>query len=169
MLIILFGLAGSGKNFVGEIFHQHPFSFEFMDGDHYLTQEMRDAIASKQSFTQDMRDQFTEELIDKISKSNAENLVVASAFYKEKNRQQLLAAFPDAKLILIEADLDHIQNRLLERNDIGPDYAKKIKINFEQPIDFHGTILNNAGKEEVIEQIETFFPEIKRNQLSIRI
>ena len=38
-LIILFGLAGSGKNYVGEILQKH-FNYYFWDGDTLLTKEM---------------------------------------------------------------------------------------------------------------------------------
>jgi gluconokinase len=47
MLLILFGLPGSGKNFVGRIL-QEDFGFLFHDADDDLPDEMREAIQSQQ-------------------------------------------------------------------------------------------------------------------------
>lgn len=43
MLLILFGLPGCGKNYVGEIL-QSSFGFYFYDGDDALTDDMRDCL-----------------------------------------------------------------------------------------------------------------------------
>src|ERR1700722_6120517 len=100
MLIILFGLSGSGKNFVADIL-ANRFNFHFFDADSVLPQEMRDCIKQKNMFTQAMRDRFTETIKTNISHLERihenKNLVVAQALYKEKNRNEIQEAFPEAK------------------------------------------------------------------------
>ena len=49
-LIILFGLAGDGKTYVGKIFEKY-FNYYFYDGDNDLTEEMKEAIKTKTVFT----------------------------------------------------------------------------------------------------------------------
>jgi len=159
MLIILFGLAGSGKNFVGEIF-QSEFGFDWLDGDDYLTADMQLAIEQQQSFTQNMRDEFTQELIKKITekKINSENLVVTQALYKEKNREQIISAFPEAKLIQVVAEDEQMQSRIQDRNNnISFFYAEKIKHNFEVPRSITKKIKNNFDRNMIVDQIEQLF------------
>ena len=45
-LIILFGLPGTGKTYVGKVFEKY-FDYYFYDGDNDLTPEMREAIQIK--------------------------------------------------------------------------------------------------------------------------
>ncbi len=160
MLIILFGLSGSGKNFVGEILAEH-FNYHFLDADTALPQDMRNAIEKKESFTQAMRDNFTHIIIKNVSELQAkhENIVIAQAFYKETNRDQIRRAFPNSKLIYIKADQSHIIERLKKRNDtIDVEYANKISRNFEEPSSFlQDVIENNEDKEAVIEKLKSFF------------
>lgn len=155
MLIILFGLSGSGKNFIAEIL-QETFDFDWLDGDDFLTAEMKEAIQHKKIFTQLMRDDFTQKLIQIISKEDfiSKNLVITQALYKEKNRQQILAAFPEAKFIYVKADIHLIQQRFKQKiNNISLSYAENIQTQFELPKHFFAELINNAGKDEIIKQI----------------
>jgi gluconokinase len=156
MLIILYGLSGSGKNFVGEILAKQ-FGYHFWDADSILPVEMRECIKKKLSFTQAMRDNFTSLIIQHVTELQKQhaNLVITQAFYKEKNRQQLLTAFPTAKLTQIEAEPAIIAARL-GNNDrsIAVDYAEKIKVNFENTQLPHEVIINNSDKNAVITQLK---------------
>ncbi len=158
MLIILFGLSGSGKNFVAEILEQ-DFGFEFFDADSILPQAMRDCIAQKKMFTQAMRDKFTTDIKNKITTLQStganENLVVTQALYKEKNRLEIQDAFPAAKFIHVQADVETIQTRLHKSHrEVDPDYAKKISVNFESPQLTHITLINNTNKADVVKQLD---------------
>jgi gluconokinase len=156
MLLILFGLSGSGKNFVGDILAKE-FNYFFWDADTILSPEMRDCIKNKTSFTQAMRDNFTKAIIQNISQLQTQqaNLVVAQAFYKESNRQQLLTAFPTAQLIQIKAEPSIIATRLQKNsNSINLDYAEKIKVNFEETALPHQIIINNSDSAAIVEQLK---------------
>jgi gluconokinase len=159
MLIILFGLSGAGKNFVGDILSKQ-FNYHFWDADIALPANMIKAIERQESFTQEMRDNFTNIVIQEISKLKTKypNIVVAQALYKNKNREQIRAAFPETKLLYIQADLEQIIARLSKRNNkVDIKYAKKISLNFENPDSTQELIENNKNEAEVIEQLEAFF------------
>jgi gluconate kinase len=157
MLLILFGLSASGKNFVGEILAEQ-FNYHFWDADTILPPVMLDAIKQKATFTQQMRDDFTTNIIQHVTQIQKQhnNLVVTQAFYKESNRLQLLHAFPTAKLVQIKAEPSIIAARLEKNNkSIDIDYAEKIKVNFEDTKLPHTAIVNNTDKTAVISQIKT--------------
>ena len=167
MLIILFGLSGSGKNFVGNILQNH-FDFHFWDADQALPQDMLDCIAQKQSFTQAQRDNFTRVIIEKVSSlennPNNQNLVVAQALYKEKNRKEIQDAFPDAIFFHVKASPEKIMARRRNSNEgIDADYAKKISLNFENPILTHEDIENNSDKQAIVEQLSSYLNKRKLN------
>lgn len=158
-IIILFGLAGAGKNYIGEIL-QKKFDFYFWDGDNVLTSEMQQCIENKEPFTQDMRDQFTDLLIENILilRKKYSNLVVAQALYKEKNRAQILKKIPEVQFILVESDHQSIQKRLSSINSsIDIEYAELIQKNFEVPSRPHATILNRDGDTDLIDQLKALF------------
>jgi gluconokinase len=172
MLIILFGLSGSGKNFVAEILEQH-FGFEFFDADRIMPIEMRDCVAQKKMFTQEMRDLFTNIIKDKITELEnsgaAKKLVVTQALYKEKNRLELQKAFLYAQFIHVQADIEKIQARLQKsKSNVDPDYAMKISANFEFPQLAHIALINNTNKADVISEVEKLHPISPKNRLSIK-
>jgi len=75
-VIILFGLPGTGKTYVGKVFEKY-FGYYFYDGDYDLTPEMKQAIKTKTVFTDQMRDVYFEKLISRIQdlSSSIKNLV----------------------------------------------------------------------------------------------
>jgi gluconokinase len=159
MQLILFGLSGSGKNYVGEIFAKH-FEFYFWDADTVLPAEMRECINRQETFTQSMRDNFTAIIIHHINelKKLHPKLVIAQAFYKEQNRIQIKTACPTAQLVYIQAQPALIATRLSKNHADGYlDYAEKIRLNFETPQLVHKVIINESDEAAVIKQIETLF------------
>lgn len=159
-LIILFGLPGTGKTYVGKLFEKY-FDYYFYEGDNDLTPEMKVAIKTKTVFTDKMRGIFFEILINKI-KALAEKhtkLVVTQTFIKEKYRLQLIKVVPEAEFILIKTKKSIREKRLLERIDYPLDlkYARKMEINFDKPIIDHVTINNNSyGEKNIMKQIQQF-------------
>lgn len=156
MLFILFGLAGSGKNYVGNILKNH-FNFYFFDGDQLLTEEMQQYLREKKLFTDKIRHDLAEIMIAKINllKKDHPNIVFAQALYKEKNRLQIKQHFPDAHFILIEAHEKNIIARLCKREDwIDADFAEKMRVHFDAPTLPHHKINNNQDEKSIIEQFE---------------
>jgi gluconokinase len=157
-LLILFGHPGSGKTYVGKVIRD-AFDYHFFDGDDDLSQEMREAIASKTVFTDQMRDSFFAQLNKRIGdlKKTHDNLVVSQTFIKEKYREALLRRFPEAKFILVKTDADLREARILQRKEYPLDleYSKKMVVNFDTPQIVHNIIKNNEeGKAGIIKQIK---------------
>lgn len=136
MLYFFYGLAGSGKTYVGQWFARE-YHFHFEDADQWLTTEMQAAISNSVPFTQAMRDHYFEIIITNIKslQKRFPNLVISQACYKEKNRQQLRDAFTDLQFILIEAQKSVLVNRLLIRkSEATLEYANQITRQFEPPV-----------------------------------
>lgn len=158
MLIILFGEAGVGKSHLGTIFAKQN-GFMFWDADDLLPTEMKETIQKGNLFTQSMRDQFVDQMIQGISKrlASTNNLIVAQALYKEKNRNQLLSAFPKAKLVWIKAEELTLKQRLQFRpNGICPSYASQIKSLFEKPLKPDAIISNDDHEQVALKQLSQY-------------
>lgn len=160
-LIVLFGLPGTGKTYVGHIFEKY-FDYYFYDGDNDLTEEMKLAIKTKTVFTDEMRDKFFKRLINKIQDlgSRIKNLVVTQTFIKEKYRIDLLKKIPETRFILVETKKKIREKRLMDRMDYPLDleYARIMEKNFEKPEIDHSKIINNdEGEENIKKQIRRFF------------
>ena len=159
MIIILFGLSGAGKNFVGEIFATH-FNYHYWDADQALPVDMKNTILNQQEFTQIMRDRFTEIIIEEIANLHQQypNLVVSQALYKEKNRQHILKAYPDAIFVHVTASIATINTRLKKRHSwVDEEYAAKIMHNFEVPKQLCCTITNDSNQDAIVSQVTQLF------------
>jgi len=162
-LIILFGLPGTGKTYVGKVFEKY-FNCYFYDGDNDLTNEMKEAIKTKTVFTDQMRDAFFKILISKIQdlRSRIKNLVVVQTFIKEKYRIDLLEKIPKAKFILVETKKEIREKRLMSRTDYPLDleYARIMEKNFEKPKINHLIVVNDGdGQDNIKKQIQQFFSQ----------
>lgn len=156
-LIILFGLPGTGKTYVGKVFKKY-FDYYFYEGDNDLTEEMKVAIKTKIVFTDRMRNVFFKILINKIRDLSTQHkkLVIAQTFIKEKYRLDLLKKIPKTKFILIETKKEIREKRLQKRVDYPLDlkYARKIETNFDKPIINCQIISNNyEGEEDIKKQV----------------
>lgn len=155
MLLYLFGLPAAGKNYVGEILAE-DFGFHFHDADHDLTAEMREAIRLGRPFTEAMRDRFYELVIERIEELTAAypNVAVAQATFKEKHRNRILERFPEAVMVLVEAD-EAVRIERLQRgnNLITADYARQIARHYEPPTCDCEVLVNNGGRAAVVEQL----------------
>ena len=155
MLLILIGLSGSGKNFVGEILARE-FDFYFWDADIDIPQNMREQIYKKEFLSQKMRDEFTENIIRKIAELKIKHpkLVISQALYKERNRHQIALAYPDAQFIHVVSNKKNINDRLQQRNNwVDQTYADKISMHFENPHKIDATITNNSDATAIILQL----------------
>ncbi len=154
-LIILFGLPGTGKTYVGKVFERY-FDYYFYEGDKDLTEEMKVAIKVQKVFTDRMRDVFFDRLIKQIQKLAAKHkkLVAAQTFIKEKYRFNLLKKIPETKFVLIETKKSIREKRLAQRTDYPLDlkYARKMETNFEEPKINHLIIVNDKNGDKNIKR-----------------
>lgn len=156
-LIILFGLPGVGKTYVGEVFKKE-FGFYLYDGDIDLPRQMRLTLENAGVVTDSMRDEFFANIQAKIKKlkKTYQNIVVAQTYIKEKYRANVLQELPEAQFILVQADTMIRESRLAARKNfpLDPDYARKMCLLFETPHVPHKVIMNNeTGDDSVKKQI----------------
>jgi len=165
MLLIVFGLPGAGKTYVGKLL-KDEFGFYFYDGDRDLTDEMRQALKEKKLFNDSMRDVFFQNLKIRLLQlhKTKKQLVVAQTFIKEKYRNQLLKALPYAIFILVQTKTALRERRLLQRNDLDQDYVKNMVKLFEKPTIEHFQIANDAdGKIQVMKKLKKILGNQKIN------
>jgi gluconate kinase len=167
VLLIVFGLSGAGKNFVGRILRD-DYGFRFYDADDDLTPVMREAIARREIFTDAMRAEFFAIVITRIRELRAKHdkLVVAQAFFKEKYRRLVLETFPEARFVLVESSMEMIEARLGHRNSsAGLEYARTILPAFEPPKHPYDVIHNIHSAQEVKTQLNVLLERIAKQEM----
>ncbi len=161
MHIIIFGLPGAGKTFVGNVLKTH-FNFIVYEGDRDLPDRMKKAIAQKLPINDRMRDEFFNNLLESTKKlvSQHKKVAVTQTFIKEKYRRLFLTHFPDAVFLLVEAKTEIRESRLMQRKHYPLDleYARKMIVIFENPRMKHIVIKNDSeGEKEVSRQLTKMF------------
>lgn len=155
-LLFVFGTPGVGKSFVGRILH-HEYDFFHYDADEDLTEEMIAAIKNEIVFTDAMRQEYFDIVVQKTDFLLERNkkVVVTQALIKEKNRHQIFAALPDTKFIHVTAAVNNINQRLRIRDNwVSVEYANKIRAIFEAPTMPHINIDNNRDKQHIMNQLD---------------
>lgn len=161
MIIIIFGLAASGKTYVGKVLNSY-FGIHHEDADRWLSQEMKEYIVGKKLFTLEMLEDFTLNIIANIEilREKHKNIVISQALYREKNRETIRKYFalkaPEEELIFLQinANDDIIYKRLLSRGDwVFPEYATSMKQFFEPMADSEIIQNNREGEEDIINQL----------------
>lgn len=155
MIVVMFGLAGAGKNYVGQLLEKQTNCY-FWDADEAISEEMKHCIQKKIPFSQEIRDQYFNIVMERAQELHLEheNIIISQAFYKNKNREEFLTRFPKAIFIQVSASFETILHRLRERNDmIDAEYARKISINFEVPTHEYSLIDNEGGDINLLDQL----------------
>ncbi len=158
-LVVIFGLPGAGKTYVANILKNH-FGFYFYDGDKNLSYDMKYAIKMKIPFTDLMRDSFFKRLNESVNRliNRYTKVVVAQTFIKEKYRTNFLHQFPNAQFILVTADDQIREERLMQRSSspLDIEYSRLMIKNFDYPKLFHYEIVNSdEGQSKIIENLES--------------
>ncbi len=158
MIIVLFGLPGAGKTFVGNLFAK-KFEYFFHDCDKDLPIEMDKTIKAEGKVTTEMQDLFFKNITDSVKKllPKQQKLVIAQTFIKEKYRREFLDAFPQAKFISIEAEQQIREERLLKRKTfkLSLSYWRRMSKRFENPQIKHFRIQNDSeGELDLTKQIK---------------
>lgn len=157
MLLILFGVAGCGKNYVGRILEEELGLYSY-DLDQVLTEGMKRAISSRTEVSDRIRDEYMDVAIDKITELRGiyRELAAAQALFKNKHRRMILRPFPGAKFIWVQAEKKVVDARLAKRaGRIASKYFADIVNNgFEPPTIPYSVLMNNAGREQIISQLQ---------------
>jgi dephospho-CoA kinase len=162
MIIIVFGLAASGKTYVAKLIAEY-LGFYHEDADQWISDEMKQYIEQKLIITDEIREKFTDNIINNIEiiRKKHDNIVLSQALYRQKNRQKIKEHFFDQELKFVQVTATYatIMRRLSKRKDgIDEEYAINMSKNF-QAEENQAFILNNDldGKEAALLQIKKVF------------
>lgn len=158
MIVILFGLSGTGKTYIGNIIEKY-FDFFHLDADQLLTEDMNKYIKNGQILTTKMLKEFLSVIIEKISilKKTHTKIVVSQGLYRSKYRNLIKDKFinHNIKFIQIIANDEITKARIKHRNNyISEEYANKILQYFEPMENSNIIINNNVGDELLIKEIK---------------
>ena len=157
--LFLFGLAGSGKSFVGNLIAERA-GWHVYHADDDLTDEMLLALAERRPFTGPMRDRFFALIVDKIRQLQQQHprLVVTQAVYKQQHRDFLQARVPDMELVCIGAEDATIVQRINRRSDgISIASAAALRADFEAPAAGCKVIVNDSDASAIVRQLNRFY------------
>ena len=158
MFVILFGLPGSGKSFVGDLL-QADFDFWFHEGDDDIPADYRQQVLVGRVVGEPMRDDYHRHLIDRIAELQRAHrrLAVAAPLLRDRHSQWLRARFPQALFILVHCRPDAWETRLQRRtHTISLDYARKVA-SLNEPVTVPYVVLDDSadGPDGIREQIRT--------------
>ncbi|MBI3980610.1 hypothetical protein HY345_01290 [Candidatus Microgenomates bacterium] len=159
--LIIFGLPGAGKSYVGEILKNH-YHLPLYDGDDELPREMKKALFNKTRVKEKMRRKFFEALMTKIEEllSAKKDFVFMQTFLKDHLRRKIYHQYPFLKFLQIEAEDVLREKRYVSRQDfnLGLSYLRQTCALFEKPTIPVIKIDNNTeGPDNLIKQLNTIF------------
>lgn len=159
-VLYIYGLAGAGKTYVGEIIGSVAGWYVY-EADDDLTPDMKKARDEKKLFTSEMRDEFFCIVADRILQLRLEHehVVVTQATYMKQHRDYLARRIPDMDFICVTASDEIIDRHLTDRdNDIDRPYAASMRKNFQPPPEGSKIIVNNVyGKAEIVSQLTKLY------------
>lgn len=164
MLLIIFGLPGAGKSYLGTVL-QETFGFFHYDGDDALPMNMKKMLLKGKQITDRQRSMFFNRLLQQVKKIAAQqkDIAVSQTFIKEQYRLRFAKNFPNATFLLIHAD-ELIREKRLARRKTFPlqkEYQHTMSLMFEPPGIPRIIINNNAsGKKILVAQMETIFSSL---------
>lgn len=122
MIYVLFGPPGVGKTYTGQLLSR-SFDLPFFDADTLVDSEEMQLLQSGK-YDQSARDHFVSKLINHVDTlvadhGSVQDLVVAEAFTKEKNRIEFMNKFPNnVCYIMIKTPADVAMQRAKKRFNI---------------------------------------------------
>jgi len=160
-LIVLFGMSGSGKNYLGESLSDH-INGMFVDGDDLFTDQ--DIEHLKQvTFTDEMRDDYHKRLINYVDKLFIENtnIILATCLVKQRHRDLIYKHYKNSVMFVYLETKDTLSlHRLQNRQHFFPaskyyDLKRKydpITLGF-QYLSLHNK--NNTTIKDLLELLKT--------------
>ncbi|CAJ1394553.1 unnamed protein product [Effrenium voratum] len=160
--LYFFGLPGVGKSFCGEALQD--LGYLFHDGDGWLPMDLRQSLREGRGFTEEQRDRFVQDIIERIgavkteeaAAAAAENrparpLCVAQATFKQRHRDQLRAAHPSLQMVWVQADEEQRWARLRSRvGGVDEVLGRQMAADFELPTEAerHVVFCNDWREED---------------------
>ncbi len=162
--IFLYGLAGSGKTYVGDLLAKQTGVYHY-HADDDITEEMKQALAECRPFTNAMRDDYFRQLIVKVQQLQQQHsgLIVSQAAYKQRHRDWLTQQVDGLLLVQVVADDQVIEQRLKSRQQ-GASAASvaALKQDFEMPTNDAPMLINNGTDSNPLAQLEALLANNQR-------
>ena len=157
--LYLIGLAGVGKNYVGDLIGR-LWNYHVYHADDDLPADMREAVDKNVLWTEEQVDGFYAlirrralELLEAHPK-----VVITQATYFQRYRDLMREAIPDIEFLWITADHDVNVRRIRERSDyVSVEYFESTLSYFETPPEGTKTIVNNGDDSEIIRQLVAWY------------
>ena len=157
--LYLIGLAGVGKNHVGDLLGR-LFGYHVYHADGDLPADMQEAVAKNELWTQEQVDGF-HAIIRGRTLALLEihpRVVVTQATYFQHYRDLMAEAVPDIELLWIVADHEVNVRRVRERKDyVSVEYFEATRHYFEKPPAGTRMIWNNGSDEEIVQQLVAYY------------
>lgn len=157
--ILLFGVAGVGKTYLGATLSA-PLSYYHYELDRDLTPAMLLALREGREFTEEIRDEFFQHAVNRIHDilSQYPRVIFTQGAYKERHRAFLRQHVPGLECVWVTAPEAIVQERLRGRGGaVTGDYAKLIHHNFEKPPSGRVFLNDTSVQEELIERLVGLF------------
>ncbi len=154
MIVVIMGVAGSGKTTIGSLLAQQ-LGWEFADADNFHSAENIERIRKGTPLTDEERAPWLRAIRDAMLQWVAEkkNAVLACSVLKQSYREQLYHG-PEAKLVYLKGDYKLIYERLIQRKGHFADsdlLASQFET-LEEPSDAI-TVEVNQTPEEIVSEI----------------
>lgn len=176
MIYVLFGPPGVGKTYIGQLLSR-SFDLPFFDADTLIDAEEMQLLQSGE-YDQKARDRFVTKLINYTHSllqdhGKIQDLVVAEAFTKEKNRIEFMEQFPNnVCYIMVKTPAEIAKKRAKKRyvesqltHAINPEALELIWREFEQPRFLFMTLNNHdIADSELVNQFGNLVKLLRRGK-----
>lgn len=154
-LIILTGLPGVGKNYIGNLLKNH-FQFILFDADDVMPEEMKIRLRQGYSPTLELRQQYWRNCVKKVKylQKKFSKIAVTITVPLQIGHTYLKAELPEATFLLVTAPKELMIERIDQRQNhfINKFLAKQYQK--YEPIPFPHEIVNNGvEKQELIRRL----------------
>ncbi len=157
--LFFFGLAGSGKSFIGDLIGELA-NWHVYHADDDLTDEIRLALSEQRTFTNLMRNRYFKLIATKLLalQKKHEKLIVTQAVYKQQHRDYLMAQVPNMEMIWVDAPERLITKRINQRHQgIKIQSAAALRADFDRPQQEVKTIINQRDAQHIVRQLNQFY------------
>ncbi len=157
--ILLFGVAGVGKTYLGSVLSK-PLGFFHYELDRDLTPAMCRALDEGREFTDPMRDEFFTLVAVRMQEvlGAHERVIFTQGAYKERHRAFLRSKVAGLECIWVTAPDQAIEQRLAARGaSVSGQYAKLIYRNFEKPSGGKVFINDTSVQEDLVGRFKGLF------------
>lgn len=152
LLLILFGLPGAGKSYVGRVVRD-AFGYHLHEADDDIPEDYRRLVAAGQVVSEARRDAYHRLLLDRLEGLRASHprLAVAVPLLRDRHRRWLAERFPEARFALVQCAPGPWAARLAGRtHTVSLDYARTVSALYEPPTIPHVVVDDSADGDQVL-------------------